>query len=579
MAKLRDFVIADGSGGLVTNKSDYEMARNEFKKTLNLDFDERGKFKRRRGIQQWGDTKSGTIDESLFFSISTLGDAPTSYHVMLDRASNATLYRIVGDVVTAAIATSDTVITFRSVAFFAASGTVEINGDLIAYTGKAGATLTGCTGILKAHAAGSIGNQIISVGATGVDTRSGAYLSVLNNVLFINGRVGSATWDGSSITAVSDADEPAGICSTNYRDRIYVIGSGATDASGTRNGSPLRVSFSDAGDATSWDINNLFDVEDDLGESLRALVEHEDILVLFKFNSIHTYDEVQLKQRIWNAGAYNQKVVKKINDVIYTFCPTGVYETNGFSARKISDPVKEYLKEFKPAIETIGRAVTNTFAGVFEDKYLLYIGDITEPEVLTDVVLVFDTIRRNWTIYDGFTDFTHLGSLTGINQGDSGNYNIDQALFAGDSNGKYWRLFENRYLDFQSTRTYQGGDIVANLISNSNGNALSTVLETPYHTLGNLDWKEIEYLAAMVERGDFQISYSLDIGSKKTDWESLGDFRNSITFRRLKNNLKQGYRMAFRVTNQTANTLSIFNGLVAGNIETMEEKRYADFLK
>ena len=132
-----------------------------------------------------------------------------------------------------------------------------------------------------------------------MDTRAGAYFSVLNNVLFINGRSGSATFDGSMISAVSDADEAAGIFATNYRERIYVAGSGVADGAGTRNGSPIRVSFCDAGDSTSWDINNFFDVEDDIGEMITGLQEMNDRILIFKRNSVFSYDEVKLRSEIW----------------------------------------------------------------------------------------------------------------------------------------------------------------------------------------------------------------------------------------------------------------------------------------
>ena len=38
MPKLPDFIIKDFSGGRVANKSDLEMARNELKDCLNLDW-------------------------------------------------------------------------------------------------------------------------------------------------------------------------------------------------------------------------------------------------------------------------------------------------------------------------------------------------------------------------------------------------------------------------------------------------------------------------------------------------------------------------------------------------------------
>src|SRR3990167_8065409 len=105
--KLNDFRVLNFNGGLVRNKSDYEMQRNEFKNTMNLDFDEQGKAKRRRGIQQWGDTKSGIIDASVVFTPTTLGNAEVVYHLVADRANNLTLYQVITSYLTSALASGD----------------------------------------------------------------------------------------------------------------------------------------------------------------------------------------------------------------------------------------------------------------------------------------------------------------------------------------------------------------------------------------------------------------------------------------------------------------------------------------
>lgn len=595
MAKLNDFIIDDFSGGLVTNKADHQMNKNEFKNTLNIDLDERGKAKRRMGIQQYGTTQSGTIDHSFIYRRITAGTYTQRRHLIIDRAASSTLYEVVGNYTTAAVATSDTTITVGSTGLFAASGTIEINGDLIAYTGLGGGgiTFTGCSGILRAHPAFSAVNQIQSVGSLATDTRVGAYSAILGNLAFICGRAGTnnITFDGTTIAAVSDADAPAGVFATTYRNRIYVAGGNTANASGTRNGSPIRISFSDAGDATSWDLNNFFDVEDDNGEEISGLAVLNDNLLIFKPSSIFAYDEIQLKQTIRDVGAWSHRCIQKINGLLYTFGPTGVYVTNGLSATKISDPVQEYIKGFRPQFDTvIGRFVTNTFAGKYKDKYYLYIGNITEPETLSDVVLVYDTIRKNWTVYDGFTGFAHLGSFTSFNRGQEANSSAGgtttqhgEALFAGDSSGRYFRLFESRFLDNQATRTQRGGDLIANLIANSTGNALSTVIETQYHFSGSASWKKFGMITAVVDQGDFMISYRLDQGKRETNWISLGNFQNGITTKKLRIesergfNNNEGYRIALRITSNSADVIGKLNAVIIKDIESLDKKENFEY--
>lgn len=582
--KLKDLPIFDLTAGLTANKADVQMENNELKNSLNYDLDELGRIKRRKGIQQWGDTKSGIIDDSILFTLQTAGSAPYTYHLMIDRATNAVLYKIISTYTASTIATGATSIATKNVSSatgdFTSGATqnAEVNGDLFAYTGITTNTLTGVTGTL-AHPAYSLIHQILTVDASiDVDTRCGVYFAVLNNKLFINGRVGSATFDGTTSTAVSDTNEATGLFATTYRSRIYVAGSGGADGSGVRNGSPIRVAYTEAGDATDWGTYtvNFFDVEDDLGESITGLKVLNDHLLIFKLNSIFSYDEVQLKQRLWNVGAYSHKAIKKIGGLLYTFCPTGVYATNGFEAKLVSKPVEKYLKAFHPIYDsTVGRVVENCFAGTFNNKYLLYLGDITvDGKSLTDIVLIYDTIKGNWTVQDGYTNITHFGSFNGFDSKVGAQNQIKECLFAGDTGGKYYRLFERDYLDWETVRAPHFGDILPNMITDNVGSAIQTTGETKWYNIGNepTQWAKFDRISTLVEKGSFQISYKLDKGDYQTDWVSLGDFKGIQTIKP-KDNV--GYRISFKITSNESNTLNMFNGLIIKGRETLDQEKYA----
>lgn len=584
MPALKDKIIQDFTGGLVTNRSDQLLQDNELKNSMNLDLDEKGRLKRRRGIQQWGTTQSGIIDDSVFVQINTAGSTPTTFHLMVDRAGTSKIYRIRGSYNSGKIAVGDATIPVISDGIFAASGKVEINGDIIDYSSIAGGALAGVTNIGRAHPAFSSVNQTLDTSAAATpDTRSGVYFSVINNVLYIQGRVGGVTFDGSTYAVTGDADEPDGLFVTNYRDRLYTAGSGTNGI----NGSTIRVAFSEAGSATDWGDNtvNFFDVEDDRGESITGLREMNDVLLIFKLNSLFSYDEVQLKQRLWNVGAYNNKVVQRIGEDLFTFCPQGVFVTNGASAQNISEPVKKYLDGFQPSYDsTVGRVVDNCFAGTFDNKYILYLGDIQEPDINTDVVLVYDTINNNWTVHDGYENITHFASLAGFNGGSvqsGAGTTVGQSkesIFVGDTGGKYFRLYENRFFDNQSTRTQRGGDIFGNMMSDSLGGSVQTVAETKFIPIGDepTQWATLDRIAVLTERGTFQVSYKLDRGEHGgfTDWISLGDFKTSITTRKLKHNMRQGYRIAFKVTTSERDTINIFNGIILKGREIIDKEVY-----
>ena len=584
MAKLNDFSISDFSGGIVRNKDDKDMERNEMKNTLNLDVDEQGKIKRRRGYQRFATTASNSIFNGIFTQIESLGSAPTRVTIIANNDDPIDAYNLVGDdYLTTALADGATTAVVGSNSGFAASGTIEVGGDLIEYTSLTGGATFNITetDILSGalYPVGTPVRQWSAARTTNVNGVVGIYFAVLNNIIFVNGRTGSSTTtDGVTYSPITDADEAAGIFATNYRDRIYLAGSGATDGAGTRNGSSDRISFSDAGDSTSWDINNFFDVEDQRGEPIQALKVSKDKLWIFKTNSTFYYDEVNLKQTLFDIGAYSHRCVQEIDGLLYTFCPSGVFVTNGFEAKRISDPIKEYIKDFRPTItETTRPIVTNTFSGVYDKKYILYIGDILSPSTLNDVVLVYDTIKKNWTVYDSIIDFQCF--LNWPTYTSAGRIQQKEAFFGGDNAGIFYQLFHNQTIDTAVTPVVTGGDIIANNISNSTGTSLSTITETPFYDLGFPGWwKKFGYLRAIIEQGEFNIQYRLDKGSYLTDWISLGDYKGTNIRKKISNEGSQiledeGYRIAFRITSNSRSTITILNELIIEDSETLTKQQ------
>ena len=69
---------------------------------------------------------------------------------------------------------------------------------------------------------------------------------------------------------------------------------------------------------------------------------------------------------------------------------------------------------------------------------MLYVGDVTVNNVTyTDVVLVYDTRLKNWTVYTGVTNFQSLKGFNAFFYG--GEIQNIQGLFGGDDSGKVYR--------------------------------------------------------------------------------------------------------------------------------------------
>jgi hypothetical protein len=340
--QLRDKYFLDFSGGIRLDKSDFELKPTEVTKLLNFDVDENGKLHKRLGGQQFGTTISnnGAIHNTVYWERWS-GGSVTKFQLVNNRAASGdVVYKVIGSRLSAAITTSSTTISLVSSSGFAASGTVEIDGDIISYAAVSSNDLTGVTNITSDHIINSAVHQTIALTGDQVVGGRGVYYAVLNNLLFVQGNSGASTFDGSTLTAVADGDEPNGVFATTYRQRVFTAAVG---------GAENLIYFSDAGDSTAWTSTNFFTVEDSRGGPVTGLhVTPADELLIFKHTSCFAYDEVTLKQRSSEVGAYNHMVVKTIAGITFTFCPNGVFATNGVSFKKISKPIETFLNDFIP---------------------------------------------------------------------------------------------------------------------------------------------------------------------------------------------------------------------------------------
>ena len=568
MANIEKYEVLNFSGGIRRDKGMFELQRNELLDARNVDMHDTGRVRTRRGSQQFGHTLSGTIKNAYFGAFTPGGSSPSASFLVNNNASTGVISRIVGARLTASITTVSTTVSTSNGGAFAASGTVEIDGDLIAYSGVSGDDLTGVTGIAVSHTSGAAINQWVTLAQSGtaVDAQMGVYYAPIGNTLIFAGRGVNMKQMDSSLTVTDVSNEPAALFLKNYRDRIY----GAGDGGSGLNGSAYRVSFSNRGDGTTWTTaSDYFDVNDSQGEYVTALYVHNDRLGIFKTNSTYTYDEIELKQRITNVGAYNQDVVQEINGRVYTFCPEGIFETNLYSAKQIGEPVRDFWQNFMPTFDATGlsRVCVNTFSASYGDDYLLFIGNITDPTATNNVLLQFDTKTRQWTAHDnGFANLTMLYGTRGYKFG-SRVLNLRSALFGGGSDSKVWRFLENRYLDEQSTPVKRGTDIFQDQVSNT-GTSIPSTIETPLYDFGQPNlFKSPKRLRVYAEQGQWTFEYRVENDKGViSQYQPLGTtiFTNH-PFDCPKEMM--GFRIGFRISSVNTASTSALNGFVFEDIE------------
>ena len=110
--------------------------------------------------------------------------------------------------------------------------------------------------------------------------------------------------------------------------------------------------------------------------------------------------------------------------------------------------------------------------------------------------------------------------------------------------------------------------------SNDAGTPVSTVLETKWLDLGNpFVKKKTGMIGVVAEQGDHNISYRLDLGDKKTDWEPLGIFKAGTSEKKLG---KEYYRIKLKATTNELNTPTVLNVLALRDNEATEKVEYAD---
>lgn len=575
MPFIESYPVFDFSGGVKRNASLFQLKSNELLDVRNIELTDKGRLKVRRGSQQVGQTLTGTIENSFVFIPTPGGSTPSVNFLVNNNASTGVISKLLspGRLATAITPASTTVVLdgTNGTTALAVSGTIEIEGDLIAYTGKAvdNITLTGVTGITSPHAVGAAVHQLETITQTGtpIDGQMGVTYTSIGNTCIICGRLGNLKQMDSSGSISDLTDEPAVLFATNYRDRIY----GAGDGSAGTNGASYRVSFSARGNGASWTTGtDFFDVFDQRGEYVTGFKTLNDILGIFKTNSTFTYDELELKQRLTHVGAYNHKVPHEINGLVYTFCPEGIFETNLYQARNIGEPVRQYWQNFRPQYDATGlrRVVVNTFATAYRGRYFLFIGDITDPSASNSVVLEFNTLMRNWTVHTGIANnFRHLNFFEEFRFGDNA-LTTHSALFGGDTSGKFYRLFDNIWLD--NAGVWHGGDLRTDLVSDT-GSPVSAYFETPLYDLTHPNlYKTFNQLRCYVEQGEWKVSYRVEDEDGISEYRPLGTVGHGGRVLQFDKDAR-GWRVGFKVSAMSVSHLPIFNGFIIEN--TKVEKR------
>lgn len=167
-----------------------------------------------------------------------------------------------------------------------------------------------------------------------------------------------------------------------FKNRLYAANFGANEAN--------RFRFSDLGDGNTFSDVNYIDTIDAPITAMKATLNY---LYLFTADSVWRWDETYLF-KVDNLGTRSPSGAVYGAQMIFMIGVDGIFQISGNHAPyQISRPIQEWLS----AIDPVNYPKFNT--AFSQDEVFFWIGDVLG---YTDVVLVYNTIFKNWRVLDNW---------------------------------------------------------------------------------------------------------------------------------------------------------------------------------
>lgn len=213
-------------------------------------------------------------------------------------------------------------------------------------------------------------------------------------------------WDGTSTALVlGDANTPFTKLFTVHKSRIYA----ARDNDIMYSALSKTTDWTTANDAGSIDVTGA-------KGPITGIVAYNGYVTAFTEYGMHelhgespsNFSLVDIEGEV---GCFSNRSITKLNDKLYWYGHSGIFEFAGGKPQKISDPVKDYIDsiDYQYRAKVVG--------GSYKD--LLYMAIPNNGSTYNNLLLVFDTRAsiRKWYIETGnFVDFKKIGNnLYGIN--------------------------------------------------------------------------------------------------------------------------------------------------------------------
>ena len=436
---------------LLLKDEDSELLRNVSSETL-------GTWKKRLGTKLFGNQIVSSKNILGTHQFTSSDGASSIQLAVCSDGTNNDIYEIVSTTLNGAITTISTSIILTSGTDFASSGTIEIEGDLITYTGKSTHTLTGVTGISFGHASGVTARQWSKSLEDDTKNLKTRFVDFLDRAIRVNGTDAIKEFDGSSWSTTGDPinpdDAPTGSLIETFIDRIYIAGNSSF---------PDRIYASSLPDVTgniSWDTSTniidktgsngfWIDINPEDGQNITAIERNGTNLLIFKERSIYTWNGTSTQPDLLvDIGTISQESVITIHNITFFIGRSkkniGIYAYTGGYPKLISRKVKKWIDGIDQS--NLG----NIKAGADEDNIYFYIGTITftgddiyEDRISTNTWLVYNIAQDSWKAYDNLLPRA-FGYFKSSGQ---------ELLIFGDNNGKVFEFGQGETDDSGDSQT------------------------------------------------------------------------------------------------------------------------------
>jgi len=357
-----------------------------------------------------------------------------------------------------------------------------------------------------------------------------AYSPTLDTLFAVNYSDATRSFNGAAwSTATNVTSAPRSYYVIIFGRRVYLLNCVVSAvAYRTR---AYRSSLVDSGSIT-WDTTNDWIVFDDV---INGVGKNGENMFLGCENSCWIFTLADEKYQVSNVGCVSHESICSYKTWTFRAARDGVYAFDGAADQKISLPIQEYWDSIPEA------NLSKIQAKVVGHHLYIYIGDITEPSSLSNVLWDYDILQNDWNRIGLGEEVKHLHvyvTTTG------------KALFMGNDNGEIFELFTS---EAQNTGVFPSF-LETNWIYGSGARMMDDYYEL---------WGHGDKLSGL------KVSYKVDDG----EWKAAGELNGSTDVVNFK---VRGYRIKFLLQEVSKNNLYELHSLEYGYVPQFAKEEDAE---